>query len=80
MGEWQCQRRHPGAKWEIEDGAEGVKGGFVKVGRRRGATYGDGRRLTNIGDPLLHLRVRRHADQELKLGICGSEPEGGDEA
>ena len=32
-------------------------------------------RHADIRDPLLHLRVRRHANQELELGVRSMEPE-----
>lgn len=35
---------------------------------------------TDIGDPLLQLRIRRHANQEHELSVRGPQPEGGDEA
>lgn len=57
------------------DGYMGVSGRWKGEVKR-----GNGQRLTNISDPLLHLRIRRHPNQQLKLGVRGSKPEDGDKA
>lgn len=49
--------------------------------RAHGVEGEDLRRVRHgdVGDPLLQLRVCRHADEELELLIRGAQPEGGDE-
>lgn len=38
-----------------------------------------GRKLTDISDQLLHLRISRNTNQQLKLAVCRVQPETADQ-
>ena len=50
-----------------------IRADGIDLANQRRVRHGD------IRDPLLHLRVGRHADQELEFAVGGMEPESGDE-